>query len=42
MVRRAAQPFHKAVLRRLMLSKVHRPPMSISRLAREVKDKYVF
>ncbi|KAI9618307.1 hypothetical protein KEM48_006760 [Puccinia striiformis f. sp. tritici PST-130] len=38
LARRTDSSFNKVVLRRLYMSKINRPPMSVSRIARTVKD----
>ncbi|KAA1134013.1 hypothetical protein PGTUg99_014682 [Puccinia graminis f. sp. tritici] len=38
LARRTESSFNKVVLRRLYMSKINRPPMSVSRIARTVKD----
>ncbi|EGG09358.1 uncharacterized protein MELLADRAFT_71204 [Melampsora larici-populina 98AG31] len=38
LARRTEGTFNKVVLRRLYMSKMHRPPMSISRIATSIKD----
>merc|ERR1711916_292575 len=39
LARRTNAPFNKVVLKRLMMSRVNRPPMGLHRIARYVKGK---
>ena len=39
LARRTDAPFNKVVLKRLFMSRINRPPMSIARLVRKMKSK---
>jgi len=39
LARRTGAKFNKIILRRLFMSKINRPPMSLARLARKMKDQ---